>query len=71
VAELYAYATGGRTVSIDDAYVDTDKVGVSTDIAGTVAFLSGRLASPACGSFSAARPKKRLRRSWTGWALAP
>lgn len=36
-AGLYAYATGGRTVSIDDAYVDTDKVGVSTDIAGTVA----------------------------------
>jgi hypothetical protein len=37
VAGAYAYTTGGRIVSIDDAYVDTDKVGVSTDIAGTVA----------------------------------
>jgi hypothetical protein len=37
VAGAYAYATDGRIVSIDDAYVDTDKVGVSTDIAGTVA----------------------------------
>jgi membrane fusion protein (multidrug efflux system) len=37
VAGGYAYATGGRILSIDNAYVDTDKVGVSTDIAGTVA----------------------------------
>jgi membrane fusion protein (multidrug efflux system) len=29
VAGAYAYATGGRIVSIDDAYVDPDKVGVS------------------------------------------
>ena len=36
----YAYVTGGGTVSIDDAYVDRDKVGVSTDVAGTVTELA-------------------------------
>ena len=30
----YWYATGGQTVSMDDAYVEFDKVGVSTDVAG-------------------------------------
>lgn len=33
----YVYVTGGGTVSIDNAYVDKDKVGVSTDVGGTVA----------------------------------
>jgi membrane fusion protein (multidrug efflux system) len=32
----YFYANGGRIVSVEDAYVDKDKVGVSTDVAGTV-----------------------------------
>ena len=32
----YWYATGGQTVSMDDAYVESDKVGVSTDVAGIV-----------------------------------
>jgi membrane fusion protein, multidrug efflux system len=32
----YWYVTGGQTVSIDDAYVESDKVGVSTDVAGIV-----------------------------------
>jgi membrane fusion protein (multidrug efflux system) len=30
------YVSGGRTTSIDDAYVDADKVGVSTDVSGIV-----------------------------------
>ncbi|HEY1929247.1 MAG TPA: HlyD family secretion protein [Caulobacteraceae bacterium] len=42
VAGLYVYATGGKVVSINDAYVDKDKVGVSTDIAGTVAEVAVR-----------------------------
>ena len=33
---LYWYAAGGKVMSTDDAYVDTQKVGVSTDIAGIV-----------------------------------
>src|SRR5271168_159366 len=32
----YWYVTGGQTVSMDDAYVESDKVGVSTDVAGIV-----------------------------------
>jgi membrane fusion protein (multidrug efflux system) len=32
----YWYVTGGRIMSTDDAYVDADKVGVSTDISGIV-----------------------------------
>ncbi|HLZ83790.1 MAG TPA: HlyD family secretion protein [Caulobacteraceae bacterium] len=32
----YWYVTGGQRVSMDDAYVDTDKVGVSTDVSGIV-----------------------------------
>jgi membrane fusion protein, multidrug efflux system len=32
----YRYVTGGQTVSMDDAYVESDKVGVSTDVAGIV-----------------------------------
>jgi membrane fusion protein (multidrug efflux system) len=32
----YWYVTGGQIMSTDDAYVEADKVGVSTDIAGIV-----------------------------------
>src|SRR5277367_3685046 len=32
----YWYVTGGQTVSMDDAYVESDKVGVSTDVAAIV-----------------------------------
>jgi membrane fusion protein (multidrug efflux system) len=32
----YRYVTGGQSVSMDDAYVESDKVGVSTDVAGIV-----------------------------------
>jgi len=32
----YLYVTGGKIMSTDDAYVDADKVAVSTDIAGLV-----------------------------------
>jgi membrane fusion protein, multidrug efflux system len=32
----YWYVVGGQEVSMDDAYVDSDKVGVSTDVAGIV-----------------------------------
>ncbi len=32
----YWYVTGGQIVSEDDAYVDADKVGVSTDVSGIV-----------------------------------
>ncbi len=33
---LYWYATGGKVMSTDDAYVDTQKVGISTDVPGIV-----------------------------------
>jgi membrane fusion protein (multidrug efflux system) len=32
----YRYVTGGQVISVDDAYVEADKVGVSTDVPGTV-----------------------------------
>ena len=32
----YWYVTGGQAVSMDDAYVESDKVGVSADVAGIV-----------------------------------
>jgi membrane fusion protein (multidrug efflux system) len=32
----YWYVTGGRVMSTDDAYVEADKVGITTDIAGIV-----------------------------------
>src|SRR6201997_3634362 len=32
----YWYFTGGKIMSTDDAYVDADKVGISTDVAGIV-----------------------------------
>jgi membrane fusion protein, multidrug efflux system len=36
VAGAYWYVTGGRFMSTDDAYVQADKVGVSTDVSGIV-----------------------------------
>jgi membrane fusion protein, multidrug efflux system len=36
IAGGYWYVTGGQIVTVDDAYVEADKVGVSTDIAGIV-----------------------------------
>jgi membrane fusion protein (multidrug efflux system) len=33
---FYWYATGGQTMSTDDAYVEAEKVGISTDVAGIV-----------------------------------
>jgi membrane fusion protein (multidrug efflux system) len=36
VAGAYWYVTGGRVMSTDDAYVEADKVGVSTDVSGIV-----------------------------------
>jgi membrane fusion protein, multidrug efflux system len=36
VAGCYRYSTGGRVISMDDAYVEADKVGVSTDVPGIV-----------------------------------
>src|SRR6476660_10473647 len=32
----YWYVTGGRVMSTDDAYVEADKVGISTDVSGIV-----------------------------------
>ena len=36
IVGLWLYVTGGQTVTITDAYVNSDKVGVSTDVAGIV-----------------------------------
>ena len=36
IAGGYWYVTGGRVMSTDNAYVEADKVGISTDIAGIV-----------------------------------
>ena len=36
VAGGYWYVTGGQTMATDDAYVEADKVGVSTDVSGIV-----------------------------------
>jgi membrane fusion protein, multidrug efflux system len=36
VVGAYWYVSGGQVVSMDDAYVDADKVGVSTDVSGIV-----------------------------------
>jgi len=35
-AGAYWYVAGGRIMSTDDAYVDADKVGISTDVSGIV-----------------------------------
>jgi membrane fusion protein (multidrug efflux system) len=36
LAGAYWYVTGGRIMSTDDAYVQADKVGISTDVSGIV-----------------------------------
>jgi membrane fusion protein, multidrug efflux system len=36
IAGAYWYVIGGQTMSTDDAYVDADKVGISTDVSGIV-----------------------------------
>ena len=36
LAGFYWYVTGGAVMSTDDAYVDAEKVGISTDVAGIV-----------------------------------
>jgi len=36
IVGAYWYITGGQAVSMDDAYVEADKVGVSTDVSGIV-----------------------------------
>jgi membrane fusion protein (multidrug efflux system) len=36
IAAGYWYVTGGRVMSTDDAYVEADKVGISTDVSGIV-----------------------------------
>src|SRR5438045_1091749 len=38
----YAYLTGGRLVSTDDAYVKADKITVSSDVAGRVTAIEVR-----------------------------
>jgi membrane fusion protein (multidrug efflux system) len=37
IVGCYWYITGGAVMSTDDAYVEADKVGISTDISGIVA----------------------------------
>src|SRR4029077_1198530 len=36
IAGGYWYVTGGQVMSTDDAYVEADKVGISTDVSGIV-----------------------------------
>src|SRR5712671_5543516 len=36
LAGAYWYVTGGRVMSTDNAYVEADKVGISTDVSGIV-----------------------------------
>jgi membrane fusion protein (multidrug efflux system) len=36
IAGAYWYVTGGQVMSTDDAYVEADKVGISTDVPGIV-----------------------------------
>jgi membrane fusion protein, multidrug efflux system len=36
IAGSYWYVSGGRVMSTDDAYVEADKVGISTDVSGIV-----------------------------------
>jgi membrane fusion protein, multidrug efflux system len=36
IAGVYWYVTGGAVMSTDDAYVEADKVGISTDVSGIV-----------------------------------
>src|ERR1700677_651913 len=34
IGGAYVYVSGGQVTSVDDAYVEADKVGVSTDVSG-------------------------------------
>src|ERR1700680_251962 len=36
IAGAYWYVSGGQVMSTDDAYVEADKVGISTDVSGIV-----------------------------------
>jgi membrane fusion protein, multidrug efflux system len=36
IAGAYGYVTGGKVMSTDNAYVEADKVGISTDVSGIV-----------------------------------
>ena len=36
IAGAYWYVTGGQVMSTDDAYIEADKVGISTDVSGIV-----------------------------------
>ena len=36
IAGIYWYVSGGQVMSTDDAYVEADKVGISTDVSGIV-----------------------------------
>ena len=36
VAGAYWYVTGGQVISMDDAYIEADQVGISTDVSGIV-----------------------------------
>jgi len=42
IAGGYWYVTGGRVMSTDDAYVEADKVGISTDVSGIVTEIAVR-----------------------------
>ena len=46
IAGSYWYVAGGQVMSTDDAYVEADKVGVSTDVSGIVKGRRDR--EPAC-----------------------
>ncbi len=36
IAGAYWYVTGGQVISMDDAYIEADQVGISTDVSGIV-----------------------------------
>ena len=36
IGGAYGYVTGGQVVSTDDAYVNAETVGISTDVSGIV-----------------------------------
>src|SRR6478672_169818 len=41
IGGAYWYVTGGRVMSTDNAYVEADKVGISTDVSGIVTEIDG------------------------------
>ena len=45
IAGGYWYVTGGQVMSTDDAYVEADKVGISTDVSGIVGRSTSRRTS--------------------------